>query len=171
MRHTPGIKLGTNLTNKAWSVFISFFVQNTIQSQMDAISVSVSQVMVTPLNLLLNTSSHDDHQSFSSPRPWLYVAQSEIVAENNDGSCTILWLASLARIPSRLALSIYHHLPGTHWRTGCHHPKWWHWIFFKCIQRTRSSDISLTSAVNYLIALSQPIIPPLLCIIAAAASS
>ena len=87
------------------------------------------------------------HQSFSSPRPWLYVAQSEIVAENNDGSCTILWLASLAQIPSRLALSIHHHLPGTHRRTGCHHPKWWHWIFFKCIQRTRSSDISLTSAV------------------------
>ncbi len=26
MRHTPGIKLGTNLTNKAWSVFISLLL-------------------------------------------------------------------------------------------------------------------------------------------------
>ena len=44
-------------------------------------------------------------------------------------------------------LSIYHYLPGTHRCTGYHHPKWWHWIICKCIQRTRSSDISLTSAV------------------------
>ena len=76
----------------------------------------------------------------------MYVAKSEIVAKNNDGSCTVLWLASLAQIPSRLALLIYHHMLGTHRRTGCHHPKWWHWIIYSCIQRTRSSDISLTSA-------------------------
>jgi len=44
-------------------------------------------------------------------------------------------------------LSIYHYLPGNHRCTGYHHPKWWHWIICKCIQRTRSSDISLTSAV------------------------
>ena len=74
---------------------------------MDSISVSVSQVMFTPLNLLLNTSHDDLSKSFSSPRPWMYVAESEIAAENNNGSCTILLLASLARIQSRwLAVNI-----------------------------------------------------------------
>ena len=79
------------------------------------------------------------HQSFSSPRPWISVAQSEIVAVVNDSSCTIPWLASLTRIPSWLASFQYHHMPGSHQRTGCHHQKWWHWLIFKCIPCTRLS--------------------------------
>jgi len=93
---------------QAWSVFISLLRTEYRARWMQFLWVwSVSQVMCTPLNLLLITSHDDLSKSFSSPRPWMYVAKSEIVAENNDGSCTILWLASLARIPSRwLAVNI-----------------------------------------------------------------